>query len=85
LILDEPSAGLDPNQIQQMRDTMRRLGEEKTILLSTHIFQEVEAMASRVIMLNEGRVVFQGSVEELKCEGPGLEAAFRKLTSSEAA
>ena len=50
LILDEPTAGLDPNQIREVRDTIRRLGQNKTILLSTHILQEVEAMASRVLV-----------------------------------
>ncbi len=55
LILDEPTAGLDPNQIRDVRETIRRLGENKTILLSTHILQEVEAIASRVIFINEGR------------------------------
>jgi ABC-2 type transport system ATP-binding protein len=62
LILDEPTAGLDPNQIREVRRTMRRLGEKKTILLSTHILQEVEAMASRVILINEGRLVYDGPV-----------------------
>lgn len=84
LILDEPTAGLDPNQIQEVRQTMRRLGEEKTILLSTHILQEVEAMASRVIVINEGRLVFDGRVAELTSMGKGLEDAFRQLTTSEA-
>ena len=61
LIMDEPTAGLDPNQIREVRETIRRLGETKTILLSTHILQEVEAMCNRVIFINEGRVVFDGS------------------------
>ncbi len=61
LILDEPTAGLDPNQIREVRDTIRRLGETKTILLSTHILQEVEAMCNRVIFINEGRLVFDGT------------------------
>src|SRR5215467_10165687 len=56
LILDEPTAGLDPNQIREVRDTVRRLGQSKTILLSTHILQEVEAMASRVLFIDEGRL-----------------------------
>ncbi len=56
LILDEPTAGLDPNQIREVRDTIRRLGQSKTILLSTHILQEVDAIASRVLFINEGRV-----------------------------
>ncbi len=59
LIMDEPTAGLDPNQIRGVRKTMRRLAETKTILLSTHILQEVEAMASRVVMINEGRLVLR--------------------------
>jgi ABC-2 type transport system ATP-binding protein len=82
LILDEPTAGLDPNQISGVRETMRRLGEEKTILLSTHILQEVEAMASRVVMINEGRLVYDGSVSELKDKFGGLERAFQELTAA---
>ncbi|AMV34023.1 putative ABC transporter ATP-binding protein YxlF [Pirellula sp. SH-Sr6A] len=84
LILDEPTAGLDPNQIREVRNTMRKLGETKTILLSTHILQEVEAMASRVIMINEGRKVFEGSVAELKEIKGDLAEAFHKLTGAAA-
>lgn len=80
LILDEPTAGLDPNQIREVRQTMRRLGEEKTILLSTHILQEVQAMASRVILINEGRVVTDCPVDELD-QGQGLDQAFYALTA----
>ncbi len=65
LILDEPTAGLDPNQIHDVRETIRKLGENKTILLSTHILQEVEAMASRVLFIDEGRLVFDGPVSDL--------------------
>ena len=61
LILDEPTAGLDPNQIREVRKMIRELGETKTILLSTHILQEVEAMCNRVIFINEGRLVFDGT------------------------
>jgi len=82
LILDEPTAGLDPNQIREVRKTMHKLQETKTILLSTHILQEVEAMASRVIMINEGRIVFQGSVADLRAVKGDLADAFYKLTSS---
>ena len=85
LIMDEPTAGLDPNQIRDVREVLRRLGEEKTILLSTHILQEVEAMASRVIMINEGRLVYDGSVKELGATSEEMERSFHKLTSSEAA
>ena len=86
LILDEPTAGLDPNQIDGVRKTMRRLSETKTILLSTHILQEVEAMADRVVMINEGRLVFDGDVETLRAKGDGdLEKAFHTLTRGAAA
>ncbi len=84
LILDEPTAGLDPNQIREVRSTLRRLRETKTILLSTHILQEVEAMADRVIMINEGRKVFEGTVAELKSIQGDLDAAFKKLTNASA-
>ncbi len=84
LILDEPTAGLDPNQIREVRKTMHKLKETKTILLSTHILQEVEAMASRVIMIHDGRLVFQGSVDELKSVKGDLAEAFHKLTTTAA-
>jgi ABC-2 type transport system ATP-binding protein len=81
LILDEPTAGLDPNQIRGVRSTMRRLSETKTILLSTHILQEVEAMADRVVMINEGRLVYDGDVSTLRERGEGdLDEAFHTLT-----
>jgi ABC-2 type transport system ATP-binding protein len=83
LILDEPTVGLDPNQIREVRQTLHRLGEEKTILLSTHILQEVEAMASRVIVIHEGRLVYDGNVDGLKKDGRDLDVAFEKLTASE--
>lgn len=85
LILDEPTAGLDPNQIREVRQTIRRLGENKTILLSTHILQEVEAIASRVIFINEGRLVFDGAVEELARGGHSLDERFHELTAPEPA
>ena len=80
LILDEPTSGLDPNQIRGVRATMRRLGEEKTILLSTHILQEVKAMASRVILINEGRKVYDGMLEDMDRDGRGLDVVFAELT-----
>ncbi len=61
LILDEPTTGLDPNQILEIRALIRSLGSSKTVILSTHILQEVEALCSRVIILNEGLVAAQGS------------------------
>jgi ABC-2 type transport system ATP-binding protein len=61
LIMDEPTSGLDPNQIHDVRALIRQLAETKTVLLSTHILQEVEAVSDRVVMINEGRIVFDGS------------------------
>ena len=81
LILDEPTAGLDPNQIREVRQTLRRLGETKTILLSTHILQEVEAMASRVILINEGRMIYDGPVAGLEAKARSLDEAFHTLTT----
>ena len=80
LILDEPTSGLDPNQIRGVRQTMKRLGKEKTILLSTHILQEVEAMASRVVMINEGRKVYDGPLDQIDQKAVGLDHVFADLT-----
>jgi ABC-2 type transport system ATP-binding protein len=80
LILDEPTSGLDPNQIRGVRETMRRLGETKTILLSTHILQEVVAMANRVIVINEGRLVYDGPLASLDPMNKGLDRVFAELT-----
>lgn len=83
LIMDEPTSGLDPNQIQDMRLLIRELGRTKTILLSTHILQEVEAVADRVILINEGRVVFDGTPSQMAAGG-SLEHAFHRLTGGPA-
>ena len=82
LIMDEPTSGLDPNQIRDVRRTIRELGRQKTILLSTHILQEVEAVADRVILINEGRIVFDGLPQEMAAGGRTLEEAFYSLTGS---
>ena len=83
LIMDEPTAGLDPNQIREVRDTIRRIGETKTILLSTHILQEVEAMCNRVIFINEGRLVFDGTPDELASRRAATSTQrFHELTRS---
>jgi ABC-2 type transport system ATP-binding protein len=65
LILDEPTTGLDPNQIIEIRELIRSLGKSKTVILSTHILQEVEAICSSVIILNEGMVAAQGAPSEI--------------------
>jgi ABC-2 type transport system ATP-binding protein len=80
LIMDEPTAGLDPNQIREVRETIRKLGERTTILLSTHILQEVQAMAGRVLFINEGRLRFDGSTADLMRDGGSLEQTFHKLS-----
>jgi len=80
LILDEPTAGLDPNQIREMRNTLRKLGEEKTILLSTHILQEVEAMCSRIILVNEGQIRYDGPIDGFAPDARGFDQAFHRLT-----
>ncbi len=66
LILDEPTSGLDPIQVMEMREVIKNLGHEKTVLLSTHIMQEVEAMCSRVIIINQGKIVANGGIEQLR-------------------
>ncbi len=66
LILDEPTSGLDPNQIVEIRDLIKNIGSEKTVLLSTHIMQEVQAMCSRVIIINNGQIVADDSIEHLQ-------------------
>jgi ABC-2 type transport system ATP-binding protein len=80
LILDEPTAGLDPNQIHEVRETIRKLGNSKTILLSTHVLQEVEAMASRILFINEGRLVYDGMINELIQDGKALDRHFHQLS-----
>lgn len=73
LILDEPTTGLDPNQILEIRQLIRSLGEKKTVILSTHILQEVEALCNKVIILNEGQVAAQGSPREIAASLKGEE------------
>jgi ABC-2 type transport system ATP-binding protein len=65
LVLDEPTAGLDPNQIREVRDVIRELGKEHTVLLSTHILSEVEASCSRVVVIAKGKLVAEGTMDEL--------------------
>ncbi|MBC7966077.1 MAG: ATP-binding cassette domain-containing protein [Fuerstia sp.] len=84
LILDEPTSGLDPNQVHHMRDLIVELAKTKTILLSTHILQEVRAVCNRVVMVNNGRVVFDGLTADLGSNEVDMEKQFRKLTHSAA-
>ncbi|MFN4914439.1 MAG: gliding motility-associated ABC transporter ATP-binding subunit GldA [Sphingomonadales bacterium] len=66
LILDEPTSGLDPNQVMEIRDLIKNLGSNKTIMLSTHIMQEVEAICSRVIIIDKGKIVADDKLENLR-------------------
>ena len=79
LIMDEPTAGLDPNQIRQFRENIQRLGHTKTLLVSTHILHEAEAVADRVLLVNSGRLEFDGPVSDLE-ENGSIEQAFYRLT-----
>ena len=72
LILDEPTSGLDPNQLIDIRNLIRDLGEEKTVLLSTHIMQEVEALCDRIIIINKGVVVANDNIENLTKESDNV-------------
>ncbi|MDR0722831.1 MAG: ATP-binding cassette domain-containing protein [Treponema sp.] len=100
LILDEPTSGLDPNQIIEIRNLIKELGKRKTVILSTHILQEVEAICSQVLIINEGRIAAQGRPEEiagtlkgtdtweLTLKGgdlPGITEKVRQLTGDGAA
>ena len=82
LILDEPTSGLDPNQIVEIRSLISKAGQEKTVLLSTHIMQEVEAMCDRVIIINKGKIVADDKIADLqqKHNSKSLEEIFRALT-----
>lgn len=80
LIMDEPTGGLDPNQIAEVRRMISKLGEDHTILLSTHIMQEVGAMCSRALFINEGQLVFDGSIEELTDGGRTLDETFHRFS-----
>jgi ABC-2 type transport system ATP-binding protein len=80
LILDEPTSGLDPNQIRVVRSLIRELGKSKTILVSTHILQEVEPVADRVLFIHDGKIVYDGPPAELRQDGRSLEEQFHRLT-----
>lgn len=73
LILDEPTTGLDPNQIVEIRELIKRIGKEKTVILSSHILAEVEATCDRILIINNGRIVVDGTAEELRKQAKGNE------------
>ena len=84
LVLDEPTDGLDPNQKHEVRKLIRELGKEKTIVFSTHILEEVDASCTRAMIIDQGKIVAEGSPGSLRTEGDGsLTELFRKLTTSD--
>ncbi|MCP1383187.1 ATP-binding cassette domain-containing protein [Runella salmonicolor] len=80
LILDEATTGLDPNQLVEIRNLIKTVGKEKTVLFSSHIMQEVEAICDRVVIINRGQVVADRSLKDLQNEGKPLEVVFQELT-----
>jgi ABC-2 type transport system ATP-binding protein len=91
LVLDEPTDGLDPNQKHEVRQLIRKLGSERAVVLSTHILEEVEAVCTRAVIINEGRIVFDGTPAELDARAPRdiqrnrLDHVFRLLTTADSA
>lgn len=86
LVLDEPTDGLDPNQKHEVRNLISELGKEKTIIFSTHILEEVDASCTRAMIIDQGKIVAEGSPESLRKDGDGsLTELFRKLTTSDVA
>ncbi|SEP00551.1 ABC transporter ATP-binding protein [Nitrosovibrio sp. Nv6] len=84
IVLDEPTAGLDPNQMREMRSLIRELGADRSVILSTHILSEVESVCDRVQIMHEGRTVFDDSIGRLKQKGTSLEESFVRLTMNQA-
>jgi len=77
LILDEPTSGLDPNQVTEIRKLIREIGKDRTVLLSTHVMQEVEAMCDRVIIINKGKIVADDTVKNLHSKNTGGSTVVR--------
>lgn len=83
LILDEPTTGLDPNQIVEIRELIKRLGKAKTVILSTHILPEVEATCDRILIINKGKIVADGSPELLRKQAQGQQVLRVKIEDGE--
>jgi ABC-2 type transport system ATP-binding protein len=81
VILDEPTSGLDPNQIIEIRKVIKQQGKQKTVLFSSHILQEVEAVCDKIIIINKGNIVANDSLQNIKTNFGSLEKAFIKLTT----
>lgn len=85
LVLDEPTTGLDPNQIVEIRKLIREIGKEKTVILSTHILPEVEATCDRILIINKGRIVADGTSETLRKQATGTELLKVRIEDATAA
>ena len=85
LLLDEPTDGLDPNQKEHMRKLIKSMGKDKTIIISTHLLDEAEIVANRIVLINSGEVVIDGTIKDIinKTKKTNLEDAFKLLTYSE--
>lgn len=83
LILDEPTTGLDPNQIVEIRELIRKIGREKTVILSSHILAEVEATCDRILIIHNGKIVANGTAEELRRQAQGNEYLRVELVNPE--
>lgn len=84
LILDEPTTGLDPNQIVEIRELIKNLGEEKTVILSTHILPEVEATCDRILIINQGQIVADGTASTLRKQAQGQQVLHVKIDGGSA-
>jgi len=83
LILDEPTSGLDPNQIVEIRDIIKEIGREKTVILSTHILSEAEATCDRIVIINKGKIIANGSADELKQSADSSRTLYVTLNNAE--
>lgn len=84
LILDEPTTGLDPNQIVEIRELIREIGKEKTVILSTHILPEVEATCDRIVIINDGKIVADGKPADLRKQASGNETSRVRIEDADA-
>ena len=83
IILDEPTVGLDPAQVIEIRKLIRELGRAHTVILSSHILSEVQAVCQQILILSKGHLAAVGSLEELTADGKSLEEVFLELTDGE--